>query len=212
MTFGYRARWLMFALFLPLHAAADVFPREDIITAPTWQRFSVCYDHGCTSLAVVALKEEQWGALRAIFFPPAASAAEERERIGASIALMETFVGEATGTSRDKGGTFNFGPDGQMDCIDESVNTTLYLTLFQSSGLLRHHQVVDRATRGWFLFGWPHTTAVIRETASKSLWAVDSWFLDNGEPPAILPLKRWKSGWVPGQCIDCSQESRQARD
>ncbi len=50
-----------------------------------------------------------------------------------------------------------------MDCIDESINTTLYLTMFQKFGLLREHQVEDRATRGWFIGGWPHTTAVISE-------------------------------------------------
>lgn len=107
-----------------------------------------------------------------------------------------------TGTWRDKGGTFN-GGEGQMDCIDESINTTLYLTMLQKFGLMRLHRVEDRATRGWFLAGWPHTTAVIseiamnRENGTYRLWAVDSWFLDNGEPPFILPLETWKAGWEP---------------
>ena len=92
-----------------------------------------------------------------------------------------------------------------MDCIDESINTTLYLAMFQKFGLMRLHQVEDRATRGWFIGGWPHTTAVIGETAvprergSDRLWAVDSWFLDNGQPPFILPLETWKAGWEPIQ-------------
>ena len=207
MPLGRAALAMLLGLLLPPASLADVFPREDIITAPTWQRFSVCYDHGCSSLAVVALSEAQWEELRVLLLPLSASAAEERRRIAAGIALMEQYVGDAIGTSRDKGGTFNFGQEGQMDCIDESVNTTLYLTLFVRYGLMTHHQVANRATRGWFLFGWPHTTAVIRETAGKSLWAVDSWFLDNGEPPAILPLKRWKSGWKPGECMDCAQDA-----
>jgi hypothetical protein len=189
--------WVFFWLQLPLHARADVLLRDDIITDPTWQRFSVCYDNGCRSLDQVSLTRQQWGQLRGLFIPPAGTAAEERRRIRAAIALMETFVGAATDTWRDKGGTFNFGTSGQMDCIDESINTSLYLTMFYKYGMLRHHRVHDRATRGWFIFGWPHTTAVIREEAGNTLWAVDSWFLDNGKPPFILPLDIWKKGWKP---------------
>lgn len=190
-------------LLLPLPASADVFVRDDIISDPTWQRFSVCYDNGCSSLDYLGLTPQRWEQLRALFFPLAETAAEERERVRAAIALMEAFVGKATGTWQDKGGTFNFGITGQMDCIDESINTSLYLTMFHKYGMLRHHQVHDRATRGWFFFGWPHTTAVIREHARNALWAVDSWFLDNGEPPFILPLGVWKKGWDPRDCGGC---------
>jgi hypothetical protein len=203
MRFVRPALWIVFGWFLPLHAGADVFPRDDILTDPTWNRYTVCYAHGCNSLGYVSLSEEQWGQVRDILLPLSDTAAEERQRIRAAIALMEKFSGIATGTLRDKGGTFNFGIDGQMDCIDESVNTSLYLTMFHRYGMLRHHRVVDRATRGWFLFGWPHTTAVIRENARNARWAVDSWFLDNGEPPFILPLEVWKRGWKPGDCEDC---------
>jgi hypothetical protein len=62
---------------------------------------------------------------------------------------------------------------------------------------MRHHRVDQRATRGWFILGWPHTTAVVSETGSDVQWAVDSWFLDNGEPPFILPLDVWRNGWEP---------------
>jgi hypothetical protein len=189
--------WVALGLLLPAPANADMFERDDIITNPTWQRFSVCYDNGCRSLAIVSLSEAQWELVKAALLPAAESAADEREHLREAIALMEKFAGEATGTWKDKGGTFNFGSDGQMDCIDESTNTTLYLTLFQRYDLLHHHRVVDRATRGWFIFGWPHATAVIREIAGTARWAVDSWFLDNGEPPYVLPLEVWRAGWRP---------------
>lgn len=209
MRFTFLAPWVCCGLLLlPPHASADVFVRDDIITDPEWQRFSVCHDNGCSSLSYVSLTRQQWDQLRALFFPPAETAAEERERVRAAIALMEKFVGAATGTWRDLGGTFNFGRSGQMDCIDESINTSLYLTLFYKYGMLRHHRVDDRVTRGWFVFGWPHTTAVMREDARNVLWAVDSWFLDNGEPPFILPLEAWKKGWKPGDCFDCPASAR----
>ncbi len=181
---------------------ADVLVRDDIIVDPVPNQMSVCHGNGCLDLSYVSLTPEQWQELRGLFHPLARSAEEERERLRRAIALMEKFSGAATGTWMDKGGTFN-GGGGQMDCIDESINTTLYMTVFLKYGLMREHRIEDRVTRGWFLGGWPHTTAVIRETAvlrekgSSGLWAVDSWFLDNGEPPFILPLETWKSGWEP---------------
>lgn len=189
-------------LFLCSSSRADVFVRDDIISDPAPGLITLCHGNGCISLAQVSLGPEQWQELRDVFQPLARNAEEERERLRRAIALMEKFTGAAIGTWRDKGGTFN-GGEGQMDCIDESINTSLYLTMFQKYGLMRLHRVEDRATRGWFLAGWPHTTAVIGEVApspgaeSGRLWAVDSWFLDNGEPPFILPLATWKSGWEP---------------
>ena len=175
---------------------ADVFVRDDINTDPVPSQMTVCHGNGCLNLGYVTLTPDQWQEVRQVFHPLAHSAEEERVRLRGAIALMEKIVGTATGTSRDKGGTFN-GGEGQMDCIDESINTTLYLTMFQKYGLMREHGVDDRATRGWFIGGWPHTTAVLLEKRSNLLWAVDSWFLDNGEPPFILPLETWKSGWEP---------------
>ncbi len=177
-------------------ARADVFVRDDIVTDPSPEMMTVCHGNGCQFLGHLSLTPEQWQEVAGLFHPPAGSAGQEREQLRSAIAKMERLAGDATGTRRDKGGTFN-GGEGQMDCIDESINTTLYLTLFRMHGLMRRHRMEDRATRGWFLFGWPHTTAVVSEVEGGRLWAVDSWFLDNGEPPFILPLEDWKSGWRP---------------
>mgnify|MGYP001174115540 CR=1 FL=1 len=193
---------LLVLTLLSAASRADVFVRDDIIVDPVPNRLTVCHGNGCRDLGYVSLTPQQWQDLRAIFHPLARNSEEERERLRSAVALMERFVGADTGTWRDKGGTFNSG-EGQMDCIDESINTTLYLTMFQRFGLMREHRVEDRATRGWFLTGWPHTTAVISEPKASvqngpgRLWAVDSWFLDNGEPPFILPLETWRSGWEP---------------
>ncbi|MEO6697666.1 MAG: hypothetical protein ABIN45_06670 [Gammaproteobacteria bacterium] len=179
-------------------ALADTFIRPDIITNPTPSRFSVCSEHTCTRVTVVGLQPEQWQRERRLFLPPAHDAAQERERIARAIGLMETMVGPLTGTEHDKGRNFQgVGIAGQMDCIDESTNTMTYLTMLLNDGLLKWHSVEDRATRGFFIFGWPHTTAVIREADSGALFAVDSWFVDNGAEPYILPLEMWKQGWEP---------------
>ena len=180
-----------------LNCRADVLVRDDIIVDPEPGRFNVCHDGGCASLTMVGLSDGQWRQVREVFARKADSASVEREQIRNAIALFETMVGPMTGTAHDKGGTFQaLWQSGQMDCIDESTNTTIYMLLLQKYQLLHWHRVADRATR-WSLFSWPHTTAVIEELTSGQLWAVDSWFLDNGEPPFILPLKTWRSGWQP---------------
>lgn len=201
-------------LLLPLAAgfaldcAADAFVRDDIITDPDPAQFNICYDHGCASLAWVKLGPEQWQQVRAIFAKPAAAAAGERAQIAAGVALLETIVGELTGTAGDRGGNWKgLGLPGQMDCIDESTNTTIYLRMLQKYGLLRWHMVADRVTR-WTPFNWPHTTAVIAERDSPERWAVDSWFLDNGEPPFVLPLETWRRGWRPPAGATAGGESR----
>jgi len=176
---------------------ADTFVREDIITDPDPARFNICYDNGCASLALVTLSVEQWQHVKSVFPGPAASASDEREQIRTAIGLFETIVGEITGTSSDKGGNLaGFGLPKQMDCIDESTNTTIYLRMLQKYGLLHWHSVGNRVTR-WGLFRWPHTTAIVEERATRQRWVVDSWFLDNGKPPFVLPLEIWKAGWTP---------------
>lgn len=180
-----------------LDGHTDTFVREDIIADPDPAQFNICYDHSCTSLARVSLGEDQWQRIRSLFAQPASTPSAEREQIRSAIALFETVVGAMTGTAGDKGGNWaGFGLPRQLDCIDESTNTSIYLLMLQKYGLLRWHSVADRATR-WSLFSWAHTTAVIEEGAVHGRWAVDSWFLDNGEPPFVLPLEVWRQGWKP---------------
>ena len=179
-------------------AQAQLFLPEGVISDPTPERFSVCHAHDCKEIETLGLSSGQWEQISAPLRPVTPTAAEERTRLGEAIARMEHVIGPLTGTEHDQGGSFSgLGAGGQMDCIDESVNTTTYLTLFQRAGLLRHHQIEPRATRGFFLFGWPHTSAVIRERGSDARFAVDSWFHDNGTAPEILPLDQWRSGYSP---------------
>jgi hypothetical protein len=181
-------------------AAADVFVRDDIISAPTYEHFSVCFGHTCQQLVTRSLKRESWDSIIEPLRVPAPTPVAERAAIALIISNMETFVGLHTGTAQDRGGNLaGFGLSGQMDCIDESTNTTTYLTMLADNGLLQHHTVLDRATRFGLFVGAPHTTAVIEETGTGRRFAVDSWFYDNGQPPAIVDLREWKSGWEPGE-------------
>lgn len=160
--------------------------------------FEVCYNHGCADQAEVRLKLSQWMAVYALFEPVPSTPREERKQIAAAIALMERMTGEQAGTDGDVGGTFSgFGLMRQLDCVDETVNTTTYLILLRDQGLIHWHNVANPATRGYFVTGWPHATAVIEDKETGEKFAVDSWFGDNGEPPAIVALPEWLDGWKP---------------
>ena len=183
---------------MALPVCAEVFVRDDIISRPSVDRFSVCLNHSCKTVVTQALRREEWLRVSAPLQPAAPNAAAERHAIGRALAIMEQIVGNHTGTASDKGGNLRgFGLPGQMDCIDESTNASTYLYLFEHAGLLQHHTLDNRSTRFGLFVGMPHTTAVIRETATGRRYAVDSWFFDNGQPPAIVELAAWKAGWRP---------------
>ncbi|MGV6857886.1 MAG: hypothetical protein ACWA5X_02830 [bacterium] len=154
----------------------------------------VCYNFGCKTKESVTLNFNQMDALRGLFSRHASSAEAEREQIAAAIALLENATGFQTGTVNDHGENYP-GPSepGQMDCIDESTNTTEYLRLLESLHLLRWHKSGERVKRATFIFN-DHWTATLVDTVNGGTYAVDSWFWDNGQPPEILPLQDWKRG------------------
>lgn len=167
-----------------------------LATAPAWsgqQQFFICTDYHCDSGEMVALAPDDWQSVRDLFAPDA-SAAEERDSVRRAIALLESRVGDITGTWRDLAGNVaGAGKPGQLDCISESKNTTTYLALLAGDGLLKHHEVEGRRVRRPFIFD-VHWTAVIRERGSGQRYAVDSWFLDNGQLPHVQELEQWLSG------------------
>ena len=155
--------------------------------------FSVCYNYGCKHLEWVSLTSAEWNEVLAVFATAADSAQQERQQIRQAIALMEQFVGRHTPTYRDRGR--NPPTDdwpGQMDCIDESVNTTSYLQLFETYGGLRWHRVSGRVARAPYFFDL-HWAGQLVERATQQHYAVDSWFLDNGGLPYIQPLEKWQA-------------------
>jgi hypothetical protein len=187
-------------LLLPVLAHADLPPAyTNFITMPTPERYSVCFNHSCTTIVTDSLSGTEWDLVSAPLNETVGSARDERRAIAAAIAMFEKIVGRHTDTTADKGRNLaGFGQPGQMDCIDESTNTMTYLRLLEQHGLFRYHEVMDTATRFGLFVGMPHTTAVIRDRESGMRYAVDSWFFDNGQPPYIVRLDDWRSGQNPG--------------
>lgn len=186
-------------LFFPLIVGADANDMTRILKeTPTPQHFHFCWGGTCAAIEQVALTEEEWSQVRALFNPLPRDAAAERETLQNAIGLLESIVGPKTGTAGDRAGTFgNWEWPGQLDCNDEATNSSSYLRMMQADGLMRFHEVLDTKTRGGFLIFGRHSTAVIGEKGSGKRYAVDSWFYDNGKPASILLLDIWQAGWKP---------------
>ena len=161
--------------------------------APAWaQKVNVCYDFNCKTRQVIHLTPAEWRSVVDWFQPAAPDAAVERQQIRQAIGWMEVVVGRHTPTHRDKGLNLEKRPEfpGQLDCIDESLNTTGYLIAFQQHGHLHWHRVVDRAYRRGGFDG--HWAAQIEEVPSGERFVIDSWFQDNGMLPFVAVSTEWQ--------------------
>jgi hypothetical protein len=126
---------------------------------------------------------------------------EERRAIAYAIALIEKKVGARLGINDRAGMEFSgSGDPTQQDCVDEATNTTSYLLVLQSHGLLKYHTVQIPFSKGDLLKAtlqgdpvkyWPHWTAVIQEKNTGQKYAVDSWIYANGENPAVVKVEDW---------------------
>jgi hypothetical protein len=180
-----------------MHESWDLKLRS-FIGFPTPDAFSVCHGLSCSNVSDVTLQQSQWQQVKTIFSPVADSARVERKQIQQAVALMEQLVGEQVGTTVDQAkNQLTDSRHGQLDCIDEATNTSVYLRLMETEGLLHWHQTAPRTSRGPLSGQAPHNTATIIELSSKQRYAVDAWFKSNGEPPAVVRLSDWQQGWRP---------------
>ena len=162
----------------------------------TPDNFTYCSDHGCKVQQAVKLTDADWASITEPLAMPAADAAAERQAVIEAVGRYETTVARQTGTAVDRGGTSVFPGPRQLDCVDESVNTTRFLTLLEKAGLLHFHQRGQPAHR-FMSGGLTHMTATLRELDGGQSWAVDSWFRDSGEMADVIELEAWQAGWRP---------------
>ncbi len=170
------------------------------IAIPHERQFESCRGYGCKIVEPITLSDKDWDDIHALFTPAPKSAKEERTVIAKAIGLFETKVGAINGTKDDIQGTFIKLGVTQQDCTDESINTTTYLILLQQENLIPRHNVqptTDRIPLLHYMGRWPHKTAVVQEIETQDLYAVDSWFHNNGRPAEIINLSEWRAGWRP---------------
>jgi hypothetical protein len=167
------------------------------VDAPKESSFMVCHGYDCTFRTRVALPPGAWSQVRAVFEPPPATPADERDRIVQAVSVLETAVGDRIGTKTDIPGMAGIlgGDPTQLDCIDETVNATVYLVLLRDAGLLRWHEPGRPDSRGIFIdLRWHHETAVLREKATGEEFALDTWFRPNGARAYLVRLSDWEWG------------------
>ena len=160
----------------------------------------------CREEQTIAISLEEWNSIADWLRPPATSAEIERTNIKNAIGWMEVIVGRHTPTHRDVGGDLG-NPEakypGQLDCIDESLNTTTYLKLFEQNSLLKYHKVIDRAYRR-AIFD-QHWAGQIQDLETGERWVVDSWFQHNGYLPYLQTSKNWEDISLFTANLDSSQ-------
>ena len=172
------------------------------------QNLEVCMNFSCRRKDVVSLSEEDWDSVANWLLQPVEDAAAERENIKRAIGWMEVVVGRYTPTNLDVGGDLQNGRvsfPGQLDCIDESLNTTTYMKLFERNGLLKYHTVVERAYRR-SIFD-QHWAGQIETLDGGERWVVDSWFQDNGYLPYLQETSAWEEIPFFTSYLDTSQKN-----
>ncbi len=183
-------------------SASELYLTRKNIPTPTQTSLPHCRGYGCQYIETFSLSDEEWNTVTSALTAEATapqSAAAERKAISLTIGAFERIMGAKAKTSGDIQGSLTKMGNFQHDCVDESTNTTIYLTILRDQGLLRFHNIEGPNTRSiLFLAGrWPHQSAVINDKNTGERFAVDSWFHDNGTPAEIVPLDEWKRGWKP---------------
>ncbi len=205
----------LLALLLFAAMAVVATARAERIVIPSPQNISldaipVCYDFGCKNRTTVNLPLDEWHTVAHWFSPAAATPAVEREQIKNAIGWMEVVIGRHTPTHKDLAFDLPANGDedgifpGQLDCIDEAVNTTSYLKLFETHGLLKHHAVLEAAYRR-SLFD-QHWAGQVREKQTGKRFVIDSWFQPNGYLPVVQDGKHWQDISLLSAVVDNSPD------
>ncbi len=155
----------------------------------------VCSGYGCVISEKFQPSEPEIAEIRSIMASGVSDAQSERTAIKRAIGYFERVARKHLRYRPDieKAYQKNIGKRGQMDCVDESLNTTGYLAFMQARGMLQHHKVRSRyAERGLLVDGrYPHKSAVIIDQGGTS-WTVDSWYHADGVEPQIMRLSAWR--------------------
>jgi hypothetical protein len=165
-------------------------PRGNVVT--------VCHAYGCQMQTKVAIPESELAAVAALMRRTKRrnTPFEERRAVAYAVAAIERYIGEVVGTRTDRPGMDyrGSGDPTQMDCVDKSTNLTSYMLVLQANKLMKYHTVGIPIAKGNPLqgfSGWPHWTAILKETATGQRFAVDSWSFANGENPAVVEIEKW---------------------
>jgi hypothetical protein len=175
--------------------AALAWFRSQGYVEPKGTRIIVCHGYGCSRRKAVSMDGAWLNRARASLNAGRASPEAERKALSQVVSAYTAHLAGSLGGKPDvpRSPAGMSGVHGQMDCLDETANTTSLLLVLQEQGLLTYHKVKPPESRGFFLDGrYPHFSAVIVEKRSGQEWAVDPWRKAPGQRPEILPLNQWR--------------------
>ncbi len=172
-------------------------PFENPAASP--QQFMLCHGFGCSQRSKVSLSQKEWKRATNPLRKTPKTANQERKNLLKSMALIETAVQQSSGLSPDFGGARTFENDEhQMDCLDETINASQYLKFIAQEHLLKFHTVADPVHRGYFVDGmWPHNSAAIHDSKTGEIYAIDTYYSDNGGKAYAVDLDTWLNEWRP---------------
>jgi len=168
---------------------------EQGYVAPNGGRIIACHGYGCVRRTTISLDGAWLNRASAILRTGRGSPDAERRALSEVVRSYTAYLAASFGGRPDvpRSPPQMSGLSGQMDCLDETANTTSLLLVLQEKGLLAHHRVARPESRGFFIDGrYPHFTAIVEEKQTGRGWAVDPWTRAPGQHPDILPLSRWR--------------------
>ena len=186
------------SLALPNRWLVVFFLTTTLCLLPGWARASpiyhyipICHGFGCNIESMISLSTTEWHSVAGWLKTNAPNPSTERNHIRQAIGWMEVLVGRHGPGREDRALDLKHVAyrTGQMDCVDESINTTTYLKLFEKQNLLRWHRVVERIQRR-ALFD-AHWASQIEEIQTGDRYVIDSWFQDNGLLPNVQKTEDW---------------------
>ncbi|POZ62293.1 hypothetical protein [Chromobacterium alticapitis] len=157
---------------------------------------NICYHYRCSRQTSFEVTDEAqaWLATR---LARADSPQSERAAVADAVQTLYFLAAQDSPIWQDRGGNSHDGPaEGRMDCVDHSSNVTTFLRYLDRQGWLKYHHAAPSEWRAPHILDL-HYTGVLHDVAAKQDWAVDTWFKDFGEPPVVVPLSVWMTGYEP---------------
>ncbi|MGO4573184.1 hypothetical protein [Microvirga sp. 2TAF3] len=168
---------------------------EQGYVSPSNGHIIACHGYGCARRTALAM-DASWLSRASVLLKAGRSSPDaERHALSEVVKLYTAYLAAQFGGAPDapRSPPGLSGQNGQMDCVDETANTTSLLLVLQDQGFLVHHEVERPQSRGLFIDGrYPHMTAIIAEKRTGSEWVVDPWAKAPGQEPDILPLSQWR--------------------
>ncbi|UTH72702.1 hypothetical protein [Chromobacterium sp. IIBBL 290-4] len=172
---------------------------------------NICYHYRCSRQAYFDISDEErdWLAAR---MAQADSAESERAAVGDAVQTLYFIAARFTPIWQDKGGNIHDGPaEGRMDCVDHSSNVTTFLHYLERQGWLKFHHAAQAEWRAPHILDL-HYTGVLHDDAANQDWAVDTWFKDFGEPPVVVPLSVWMTGYEPPAVSEPVEQASKSKE